>query len=150
MTLPCASGQDSAQPTEAPVVTSRPDNRVRFCGFGGDGTLLDALGRWWPNLDYCRAYDAGNVRQMTALAGEARKRGIMFTLQAAGPVMPEGYLDRHNAWAIDFLNRKPPELGFAHPAADYCHPATVVAMKQNLDTALTEFKAASLSMVDFV
>lgn len=128
----------------------RPDNRVRFCGFGGDGAMLDALMPWWPNLDFCRAYDSNNITGMTSLAAAARQRGVRFSLQAAAPVLAKGYLDENDCWAVDFLNRKPPQLGFGHPVADYCHPATVAAIHGNLDVAFKEVGAGSFSMVDFV
>lgn len=138
----------SAQQAEPPA--GRPDNRMRFCGFGGDGELLDGLTPWWPNLDFCRAYDGAQVPAMADLAKAARARSMRFTLQAAAPVMPDGYLDKHQAWSIDFLNRKPAELGFGHPVADYCHPATVAAIKGNLDTTFKDVGASAFAMVDFV
>lgn len=123
---------------------------MRFCGFGGDGELLDALSAMWPNLDYCRAYDSAKVGDMATLSRAAQERSMQFSLQAAGPVVPEGYLEQNNAWSIDFLNRKPAELGFGHPTADYCHPATIAAIKENIDTAITKVGAKSFTMVDFV
>ena len=139
----------AAAPAE-PVPVGRPDHRMRFCGFGGDGELLDALTPWWPNLDYCRAYDSARVPAMAELAKAAKARSMKFSLQAAAPVIPDGYLDQHQAWSVDFLNRTPPDLGFGHPIADYCHPATVSAIKSNLDTAMKEVGASSFAMVDFV
>jgi len=134
-----SSGEDSPR-----------QHRMRFCGFGGNGELLDALSAMWPNLDYCRAYDQDKVSEMAALSSEARQRSMLFSLQAAGPVVDDDYLDRQGAWALDFLNRKPPELGFGHPVADYCHPATIAAIKENIDTAITGVGAKSFTMVDFV
>lgn len=125
-------------------------HRVRFCGFGGDENTIRHLQQWWPNIEYCLAYDSKNIEGMARLALSARQVGATFSLQAAGPVLPEGYLDLHQNWAIDFLNRKPPDLGSGHPLADYCHPATVAALRENLDTTLRKVKADSLSMVDFV
>jgi hypothetical protein len=128
----------------------RPDNRIRFCGFGGNGRTLDMLTNWWPNLEYCRAYDPAAVPATARLAAEAQRRGVRFSLQSVAPVLPEGYLDQHDCWAIDFLNRKPPALGIAHPVADYCHPATVAALKGDLEVAFREMGASSFTMVDFV
>ncbi len=125
-------------------------HRVRFCGFGGDRATIEHLQRWWPNIEYCRAYDPNNVAGMRELAINARMLGVTFALQATAPVFPPGYLDLHDCWAVDFLNRKPPELGSIHPVADYCHPATVAALRDNVDVAIRQVGASSLSMVDFV
>jgi len=126
------------------------DHRARFCGFGGDGELLTGLHTRWPTLEYCRAYADSEVPQMKLLAQAAKELGIVYSLQSVAPAFPAGYLDEHKCWAVDFLGRTPPQLGFAHPAADYCHPATVAALKRNLDVALREVGAASFTMVDYV
>jgi hypothetical protein len=128
----------------------RLDVGVRFCGFGGDREVLTGLAAWWPNLEYCRAYDAGQVAGMKALGEEARGLGIRYTVQACAPAFPAGYLETHGNWAVDFLGRHPADLGFSHPQADYCHPATVAALRRNLEVALGEAGAKAFTMVDFV
>ena len=126
------------------------DHRARFCGFGGDRELLAGLQARWPTLEYCRAYADGDLADMKLLAGMAKELGLVYSLQSVAPAFPPGYLDEHQCWAVDFLGRTPPELGFSHPVADYCHPATVSALKRNLDVALGEVGAASFTMVDYV
>ena len=141
----------TASAADRPVTTKgRPDNRVRFCGFGGDHEMLEWLSGMWPNLEYCRAFDAKNVEAMAKLASEAKELGTRYSLQASSPVFPDGYLEKHDCWAVDFLNRKPGEVGMGHPVGDYCHPATIAALKDNLKVALSDAKASSFMMVDFV
>lgn len=128
----------------------RLDVGARFCGFGGDRETLEGLAAMWPNLEYCRAYDEGRVEDMRALGEIARALGIRYTTQSCAPAFPAGYLDAHDNRAVDFLGRRPESLGFGHPIADYCHPATVAALKRNLDLALGEMGASAFAMVDFV
>lgn len=129
---------------------SRLDVGVRFCGFGGDRAILEGLEALWPNLEYCRAYDEGHAADIRALGELARSLGVRYTSQSCAPAFPPGYLEAHDNLAVDFLGRRPAELGFGHPVADYCHPATVAALKRNLDLALGEMGASAFAMVDFV
>jgi hypothetical protein len=132
------------------AIQGRPDNRTRFCGFGGNREVIEWLSGMWPNLEYCRAFDPKNVEAMAQLRREAKQLGVRYSLQSSAPVFPDGYLDKHDCWAIDFLNRKPAQVGMGHPVADYCHPATMAALKDNLKVAMIDAKASSFMMVDFV
>ena len=143
---PIVRGQDSV-PTDVP---GRPHHRIRFCGFGGNRELLEKLQSYWPNLEYCQAYGGNQIQSIRKLADAARALDIVFSSQACAPVFPAGYLEQHQCWARDFLNRTPQELGSNHPVADYCHRATVDALKQNLTITLRNCGARSFTMVDFV
>jgi hypothetical protein len=134
----------------APAAKAPPEHLMRFCGFGGDKALLAGLQSYWRDLEYCRAYDEGHVDNMKALAAAARELGIVYSVQSCAPVVTAGYLDEHNAWAIDFLGRKPADLGMGYPVVDYCNPATVAAMKRNLDVGIHDVGAASFMIVDYV
>ncbi len=134
----------------APAAKAVPEHLMRFCGFGGDRDLLVGLQAYWRDLEYCRAFDESHVDNMKTLANAARELGIVYSVQSCAPVFPAGYLDEHHAWAIDFLGRKPADLGMVYPVADYCNPATVAAMKHNLDVAFRDVGAASFMIVDYV
>jgi hypothetical protein len=142
-----SAGTAGAQGTATP---GRLDVGVRFCGFGGDRDLLAGLASYWPNLEYCRAYDEGQIANMKALGEAARNLGIRYSVQTCAPAFPAGYLEANGNLAVDFLGRRPAELGFTHPVADYCHPATVAALKRNIEVALGEVGAKAFCMVDFV
>ena len=127
-----------------------PAHRARFCGFGGDKALLQGLKALWPDLEYCRAFDEGQAANMKDLAQACRELGIVFSVQSCAPAMPAGYLEQNKCWAVDFLGRRPVDLGFTHPVVDYCNPASVAALKRNLDVAIKQVGAKSFTMVDFV
>ncbi len=133
-----------------PAVVPPTDHRVRFCGFGGDRPLLAGLAALWPNLEYCRGYDDNRVGDMKTLGQIARDLGVVYSLQTCAPAFLPGYLDAHQCWAVDFLGRKPSDLGVSNPVADYCNPATMAALHRNLDVAIKGAGACSLGMVDYV
>ncbi|MCK4322997.1 MAG: hypothetical protein KAW89_00605, partial [Armatimonadetes bacterium] len=126
------------------------DHRIRFCGFGGSQELLVGLKSYWRNLEFCRAYDEGKVAEMRALADIAEQLGVVYSLHGCTPAVSRPYKDEHDCWAVDFLGRRPFELGVGYPCMDYCHPATIAAMKDDLDVALDQAQASSFMIVDYV
>ena len=112
--------------------------------------MLEGLKAEWRDLEFCRAYDEGQMANMEALAKAARELGVTFSVQSCAPVFPAGYLEQNKCWAVDFLGRKPADLGVGYPVADHANPASIAAMKRNLDVAIRDVGAASFTIVDYV